>query len=153
MDVSQFFHRMLHAFDTPEPAPLPELDERLALGTLLVRAALTNDRYAVSEIARIDQLLSRLFELGPIEAAKMRAVCERIDRAAPDHVDLAHLIQNTVSAEARLDACEALWEVALADGALEDREAALIADVRDALGLDEADEDVARQRAEAALSN
>lgn len=153
MDVSQFFHRMLHAFDTPEPAPLPELDERLALGTLMVRAALTDHRYAVSEIARIDQLLSRLFDLGPIEAAKMRAVCERIDRGAPDHVDLAHLIQSTVSAEARLDACEALWEVALADGHLEDREAALIADVRDALGLDEQDERAARQRAEEALSN
>lgn len=153
MDVSQFFHRMLHAFDTPEPAPLPELDERLALGTLLVRAAMTDERYAVSEIAQIDKLLSRLFDLGPIEAAKMRATCERIDRGAPDNVDLAHLIQNTVSAEARLDACEALWEVALADGELEHREAELIRNVRDALGLDEQDELAARQRAEDALSN
>ncbi|MEL7014210.1 MAG: TerB family tellurite resistance protein [Pseudomonadota bacterium] len=153
MDVSQFFHRMFHAFDTPEPAPLPQLDERLALGTLLVRAAFTDDRYDVSEIAQIDKLLSRLFGLGPIDAAKMRAICEKLDRDAPDDVDLAHLIQNTVSAQTRLDACEALWEVALADGDLDQEEFALITDVRNALGLSEEDERAARARAEQALSN
>lgn len=153
MDVANFFHRILHAFDAPERAPLPSFDERLALGTLLVRAAMTNNHYAVSEIARIDTLLSRLFDMGPIEAAKMRAVCERLDREAPDHVDLAHLIQNTVRREARFDACEALWEVALADGDLEPREAVLIGEVRSALGLSEQEENEARQRAERALSN
>ncbi|MEM6483351.1 MAG: TerB family tellurite resistance protein [Pseudomonadota bacterium] len=153
MDVSQFFHRMLHAFDAPKPAPLPQMDERFALGTLLVRAAMTDDRYAVAEIAQIDRLLSRIFELGPIEAAKMRATCEKIDRGAPDHVDLALLIQSTVSAETRLDTCEALWEVALADGELDDGEVILIGDVRKALGLTEEDERIARGRAEQALSN
>ncbi|MEM6375732.1 MAG: TerB family tellurite resistance protein [Pseudomonadota bacterium] len=153
MDVAQFFHRMLHVFDTPKPAELPQLDERLALGTLLVQAAMTNDHYAVSEIARIDKILAQLFDLGPIEAAKMRAICERIDHGAPDHIDLAHLIQSTISHEARQDACTALWEVALADGDPEDRETALIQDVREALGLTQEEEALARQRAEASLSN
>ncbi|MEM7073478.1 MAG: TerB family tellurite resistance protein [Pseudomonadota bacterium] len=151
MDVGNLFHRLLHAFDAPEPPPLPEMDEKLALGALLVRAALSDHQYAFAEIKRIDRLLSRLFDLGPIEAAKMRATCERIEKSAPDHVDLAHLIQATVRMEARLDALEAMWEVALADGGLDPAEAALLEDVRKALGLRDEDGAEAQRRAAEAM--
>ncbi|WP_135503618.1 TerB family tellurite resistance protein [Roseovarius aestuariivivens] len=150
MDVAAFLHRLRHAFDAPAPPPLPELDEKLALGALLVRTAKSDRTYVLAEISKIDKLLARLFGLKPIEAAKMRATCERLDRAAPDTGRFAHLIRETVSFDARADALEALWEVVLADGDIRPAEEAMCDEVREALGLSHEDAETARVRAESA---
>lgn len=147
MDPKSFLHRLLHAFDAPEPAPLPEPDEKLALGTLLVRVAKSDLTYVFAEISQIDRLLTRLFGLGPIEAAKMRATCERLDKAAPATDKFAQIIRETVSLEARLDALEALWEVVLADGAVLSQEIEVISEVQRALGLSEEDSVAAKAKA------
>lgn len=152
MDVANFLHRLIHAFDTPEPPPLPEPDEKLALGALMVRVAMSDNTYKVDEISRIDRLLSRLYGLGPIEAAKMRAVSEKLEKAAPDTERFADIIRGTISFAARVDALEALWEVVLADGVRREEEIAVVDDVRVALGLSPEDSDSARTRAETELS-
>jgi len=140
--------RLFKAFSAPTPEPLPEPDEKLALGVLMVRVAKSDSNYKVSEISRIDRLLARLNGLKPIEAAKMRATCEKLDKAAPPADEFAHLIRETVSFAARIDALEALWEVVLADGERRDEEIAVVNEVREALGLSEADSDKARVIAE-----
>lgn len=144
-------NRILHAFDAPKPEPLPEPDAKLALGALMVRVAKSDANYQVSEISRIDKLLARLNRLKPIEAAKMRATCEKLDKAAPDTAKFGHLIRETVSMEARLDAIEALWEVVLADGVRRESELRVVEEVREALGLSEADSEQARATAEETL--
>ena len=144
-------NRILHAFDAPKPDPLPEPDAKLALGALMVRVAKSDANYQVSEISRIDTLLARLNRLKPIEAAKMRATCEKLDKEAPDTAKFGHLIRETVSMEARLDALEALWEVVLADGVRRESEQRVVEEVREALGLSEADSEQARATAEETL--
>lgn len=141
--------RILHAFSAPEPAVLPEPDARLALGALMVRVAKSDRDYKLSEISRIDLLLARLNRLKPIEAAKMRATCEKLDKQAPDTEEFGRLIRETVSLEARVDALEALWEVVLADGVRRPSELDVVEQVREALGLSHADSDRARDIAEA----
>ena len=141
--------RILNAFAAPKPQPLPEPDEKLALGALMVRVAKSDHTYKFSEISQIDRLLARLNGLKPIEAAKMRATCEKLDKAAPATEEFAHLIRETVSFEARIDALEALWEVVLADGKRREEELLVVGEVREALGLSEADSDKARMIAEA----
>lgn len=141
--------RILSALSSPEPAPLPEPDANLALGALMVRVAKSDHRYRFEEISRIDKLLIRLHRIGPIEAAKMRATCEKLEHQAPDTADLAHLICDTVSHEARCEALEALWEVVLADGHRRPEEIAVVDAAQDALGLSDHDNDSARARAEA----
>ena len=148
MDAKGLLHRILHAFDAPDPMPLPEPDEKTALGALMVRVAQSDHRYKLAEISRIDRLLSRMFGLGPIDAAKMRATCEKLEKAAPDTDRFAHLIRETVSFEARIDALEALWEVVLADGEVRDEELAAVEHAREAMGLSHADSDRARAIAE-----
>lgn len=148
MDAKTLFHRMLHTFTTPKSAPLPDPDEKLALGALMVRVAISDRGYQLAEISRIDQLLSRLYGLKPIEAAKMRAISEKLEKQAPSTDRFAHLIRETVSFEARVDALEALWEVVLADGAAEASELQVIEAAREALGLSEADSERARAVAE-----
>jgi uncharacterized tellurite resistance protein B-like protein len=148
MEAKALLHRLFHAFDAPKPVPLPEPDEKLALGALMVRVAKSDRVYRASEIGRIDRLLTRLFGLKPIEAAKMRATCEKLEKAAPGTDRFAHLIRETVSFEARVDALEALWEVVLSDGEAQADELAVLTEARDALGLSEDDEAKARALAE-----
>lgn len=140
--------RILGAFAAPEPEPLPKPDAKLALGALMVRVAKSDMNYQVSEISRIDLLLARLNRLKPIEAAKMRATCEKLDKQAPETQEFGRLIRETVSRADRVDALEALWEVVLADGVRRETELAVVEEVRQALGLTEEDSAVARATAE-----
>ncbi|WP_299843528.1 TerB family tellurite resistance protein [uncultured Roseovarius sp.] len=141
-------HRILNAFSAPEPEPLPEPDEKLALGALMVRVAKSDHNYQFEEISRIDRLLSRLFGLNPVEAAKTRATCEKLEHEAPETEHFARVIRETTSFQARLDALEAMWEVLLADGESHDEEAAVIEAARIAMGLSKSDSDTARETAE-----
>ncbi len=144
-------NRLLAALTAPKPAPLPEPDEKLALGALMVRVAKSDHSYRFEEISRIDRLLSRLHGIGPIEAAKMRATCEKLERAAPDTDALARLIREAVPRPARIDALEAMWEVVLSDGERRDEEIAVVDAAQEALGLSDAENDSARARAQAEL--
>ncbi|MCZ7676775.1 MAG: TerB family tellurite resistance protein [Roseovarius sp.] len=148
MEVKTLLQRLLHARRAPRPQPLPEPDEKLALGALMVRVAMSDRDYQLAEISRIDRLLGRLYGLGPIEAARMRATCEKLARAVPESDRFAHLIRETVSFEARTGALAALWEVVLADGSADPAELHVIEEVREALGLSEEDSAHARAAAE-----
>ncbi len=131
--------RILTLFQTHEPDPLPEPDAKLALGALMVRVAKSDAIYKFEEISLIDKLLAQMNGLGPIDAAKMRATCEKIEAAAPATRKFALLIRETVSFEARLEAHEALWAVMQADGVRREEELEIVILVREALGLSEAD--------------
>jgi len=148
MDAKTLLNRLFRNARTPKPQPLPEPDEKLALGALMVRAALSDRNYEAVEIGRIDRLLSRLYGLRPIEAAKMRATAEKLEKQAPETGRFAHIIRETVSFEARTDALEALWEVVLADGEVDAAELRAIEEMREALGLSESDSARARETAE-----
>ncbi|MEO3415456.1 TerB family tellurite resistance protein [Roseovarius sp. CAU 1744] len=140
--------RILHAFSAPKPEPLPKPDEKLALGALMVRVAKSDHHYQFEEISRIDRLLTRLFGLNPVEAAKTRAICEKLEREAPETEHFAHVIRETTSFQARINALEAMWEVLLADGENHDEEQAVIDAARVAMGLSVSDSDTARATAE-----
>lgn len=152
MEKTSLLHRLLHAFDAPEPPALPEPDEKLALGALMVRVAMSDHTYKFAEVHRIDLLLGRLYGLGPIEAAKMRATSERLEKEAPDTEKFGDILRKTVSFAARVDALEALWEVVLADGQRHEQELDVLEKVRLTLGLSPEDSDAARVRAETELS-
>ena len=142
------FSRILGAFAAPQPDPLPEPDARLALGALLVRVAKSDNIYRFEEISQIDRLLARLNDLNPVEAAKLRATCERLEAEAPDTSLFAAVIRDNVNMDQRLAALEALWRVVLVDGSGSDVELAVVEDVRIALGLDTTSSAAMRQKVE-----
>ncbi len=141
-------NRILTAFNASSPVPLPEPDEKLALGALMVRVAKSDHNYQFEEISRIDRLLTRIFRLNPVEAAKTRAICEKLEREAPETDRFAHVIRETTRFQARIDALEAMWEVLLADGKRREEELAVIEAARVAMGLSKSDSDTARETAE-----
>ena len=140
--------RILSVFSHHAPAPLPEPDARLALGALLVRVAKSDATYRVEEIARIDRILAAANDLNAVEAAKMRATCEKLEKQAPETERFAALIRETVTHEGRLEKLRALWQVTLADGLERPEEIGVIDTVREALGLSPEDNAAARAAAE-----
>ena len=143
--------RLLNGFRDTHTEPLPAPDEKLALGALMVRVAKSDHQYTVSEISLIDRILAQHFGLNPIEAAKMRATCEKLQAAAPESDEFAELIRKELSHDERMEALCDLWQVVLADGSEQKAEVDIVETVREALGLTEADGARAHQDAQRAL--
>uniref|UniRef100_UPI003519D68D tellurite resistance TerB family protein n=1 Tax=Pseudooceanicola sp. TaxID=1914328 RepID=UPI003519D68D len=120
------FGEFLRRLTAPSPAPLPEVDARLALTALLVRIARSDNHYAASEIARIDQIIAARYGLTPEAAGELRAQAEALEAEAPDTVRFTRAIKDAVPYEDRRSVIEALWQVALADGGRADEENALM---------------------------
>ena len=139
--------RILSALRASKPDPLPEPDAKLALGALMVRVAKSDDSYRVEEIQRIDRTLARANNIGPIEAAKMRATCERLEALAPETDSFAALIRETVPREGRLETLNALWQVLKADGLERPEEVRVVTATCAALGLTNEDNENARAAA------
>ena len=129
------------------PKPLPQPNAQLALGALLVRVALADRNYRASEIGQIDRILAQTFGLKPIEAAKLRATCEALERDAPGTPEFTRILREEVDYNDRKALGEAMWQVALSDGARNDDEEIQLVAIETALGL--SDEDMANARAKA----
>lgn len=119
--------------------PLPQPNAQLALGALLVRVAFADETYRASEIGQIDRILAKTFGLGPIEAAKLRATCEKLEHDAPETPEFARILRDEVDYAHRLALGEAMWSVALADGQRHEREELQVEVIEKALGLTAAD--------------
>lgn len=147
--------RLTALFSAPpaaQPKPLPPNDVPHALGALLVRVARSDDHYAVQEISQIDQILAKFHDLGPVDAAKLRAECERLERFAPDTDDFALMLCAHVDYDARLSMTEALWEVVYADGTSKQSEEDMMEVTQNLLAISPADCRAARARAAQNLS-
>jgi uncharacterized tellurite resistance protein B-like protein len=143
------FADFLKRLTVSQREPLPDADARLALTALLVRIARADGVYHDSEVARIDRLLVHRYGLGPFEAAALRRRAETLEGEAPDTVRFTRAIKDAVPLEDRNAVIEALWELALADGARDEEEDALIRLVANLIGITDRDSALARQRVEA----
>jgi len=90
------FERILSILRAPAAdfTAMPEADARHALGALLVRVAKADGAYLFQEIEEIDHLLADLYDLNAVEAARMRAECEKLEEAMPDTNELAHILSD-----------------------------------------------------------
>ncbi len=131
---------------TKPDTPLPPLDARLAVGALLVRLAKIDAHYAVEEIAQIDMILARAHDLNPVEAAKLRATCEKLEAEAPETETFTQMVQDGVPYDARSEVYEALWQVGLADRTLRPEEEELLGAIASALGITASDAAAAADR-------
>lgn len=121
------FTRLLDHLRRPARAlPLPEADARHLLGALMVRVAEADAALKFEELRKIDRLLAASLGLGPLDAARLRADCERLARALPPTAELGPLLAKAIPTAQRAELREALRQVAEADGDWDPREAALI---------------------------
>lgn len=125
----------------PEPTP------QLALGALLVRVAMADREYQAPEVAAIDKILSATFDLKPLDAAKLRATCEALERHAPGTAEFTDILRETVSYADRLGLAMAMWQVLLADGEHVGIEEDVLHQIETALGITPEDSADIRTRA------
>lgn len=124
-----FFPTRKEAPDLPEPTPV------LALGALLVRVAFADREYRVEEVAAIDRILATSFNIGPLEAAKLRATCEALERDAPGTDEFTELLHEKVLYGERKTFAGAMWQVLLADGDHNPLEERVLHQIEAALGI------------------
>ena len=139
-------NKFFQSFRPKEPPPDPDPDAELALGALLVRVAKSDRMYKFEEISLIDRILARMYSHNAIEAARVRATCEKLHAAAPETDTFGKLIRETTTLPERLAALDALWEVVLADDEESEGEIKIVEDARRAMGLSAADSEAARKR-------
>ena len=144
--------KLFQAFRPQQNASLPDPDAELALGALMVRIARSDRDYQLEEISLIDRILAQLYGHDAIEAAKVRATCEKLHAAAPETDTFARLIRETTGLEERLAALEALWQVVLADDREHEGEIRIVGDACKAMGLSGVDNDRARAKARQRLA-
>lgn len=143
--------KLFQAFRPPQQTTLPDPDAELALGALMVRVAQADRDYKLEEISLIDKILARLYQHNAIEAAKVRATCEKLHAAAPETDTFGKLIRETTDLKERLAALDALWEVVLADGNSDEGEMKIVEEARIAMGLSFKDSQIARERVQLRL--
>ncbi len=131
----------------PTPNPLPQPNAQLALGALLVRVALANRQYLASEVAQIDRILATTFAIKPLDAAKLRAECEALERHAPGTPEFTEILRQEVPYSERFALAEAMWSVAMADGHRDNDEEQQLLAIETALGLSDEDIETARKTA------
>jgi len=131
------FERILTLFSPVNRyrTPLPEADAKHALGALLVRVAQADKAYLFQEIERIDRILAKRFDLNPLEAAKMRAGCERLSDEMPETEALIAVLHDAIDVKEREATLFALWQVVFSDGQMHETEDDLVTLVRVTLGV------------------
>ncbi|MBB5722709.1 putative tellurite resistance protein B-like protein [Loktanella ponticola] len=127
-----------------DPAPLPDVDARLALGALLVRLARADGDYQDVEVQRIDRILSKRYGLSDAETTALRSDCETLETEAPDTVRFTRAIKDSVAYEDRRAVISAMWEIVLADGERDAEENSLMRMVAPMLGVTDQDSNAAR---------
>ena len=152
----EIIDRILARFHKTAPVqtPLPEPDANMALVALMIRVAKADKSYAVQEIAKIDKLITELFGHNPVEAAKMRATCEKLEAAAtcekleaaaPHEGHFAKLIHDSLPKSKRLNALRALHSIMRADGVERPEEENVLIETSAALGFKSLPADLARK--------
>ncbi|SEN60370.1 Uncharacterized conserved protein, tellurite resistance protein B (TerB) family [Loktanella fryxellensis] len=130
------FERLLSLFHPDRSVtPLPDADARHALGALMVRAAKVDRAYLFEEVEEIDHVLSHMYGLNAVEAAKMRARCEKLEEAMPDTDTLARVLHDAIPLGEREAAVKSLWMVVLSDGGERPEEGELLHQIERTLGV------------------
>lgn len=122
-----------------EKKTLPEPTPQLALGALLVRIAMSDRDYRASEVGSIDKILAGTFDLKPLEAAKLRATCEALERHAPGTPEFAEILREAVPYADRVDLATSMWQVLLADAVHAAIEEETLHQIETAMGISPAD--------------
>ncbi len=144
--IATMFADFLSRLTKPDPDPLADSDARLALTALLVRIARSDGAYETSEKERIAAICEARYGLSGADATELLASAEGLESEAPDTIRFTRAIKDAVVYEDRIAVIEALWQVALADGARDAKEDALIRMASSFLGVSDMDSAQARRR-------
>jgi uncharacterized tellurite resistance protein B-like protein len=119
---------------------------QLALTALLIEAAYCDDHFTQAERAVIAQLIERRFNLDQSDARALLAAGEAAVVESAELFHFTRIINERLSFEERGGLVEMLWEVAYADGVLDEYEDSLLRRVCGLIYVPDPERGMARQR-------
>ena len=119
---------------------------QLALAALLIEAAYSDDRFDEAEQAVIASLIERRFNLSHSDAQALLAAAEATASESAELFHFTRIINQRLSFEERVELIEMLWEVAYADGVLDQYEDSLLRRVGGLVYVPDRERGTARQR-------
>jgi uncharacterized tellurite resistance protein B-like protein len=134
------------AGSVPSNAVGPRDELQLALAALLIEAADSDHHFDAKERSVIAQLLERRFKLSHSEASSLLAAGEREADQAVELFHFTRIINERLSFEQRVELVEMLWEVAYADGVLDQYEDSLLRRIGGLIYVPDRERGMARQR-------
>lgn len=142
------FDRIAKFFDQldGDAAAATQDDLPLAAAALLLEAARTDDAVTGAERTHIIAAVRRRFDLTGAEAETLFEEARAQTRGASHLYDYVRIINDHCPPEQRLWIIEMLWEVAYADGALNDLESNLLRRLGGLLAVSDIERGAARKR-------
>ncbi len=132
-------------------APRARDDLQVAAAALMVEAALMDDRFEASERDKITELLKARFELSDSDAEALLATARAQVGRSSQLFGFTRVVADRFSHDERVELMEMLWQVAYADGRLDDFEANLMRRLAGLIHVSDRDSGEARKRALAHL--
>ena len=126
-------------------------DLQMAAAALLVEAALMDERFEESERAKIVELLTARFELSDSETEELLETARRRVDQSVQLFCFTRVVKDGFSHDERCELMEMLWQVAYADGRLDDYEANLMRRIAGLIHVSDRESGQARKRALARL--
>lgn len=123
-------------------------DYRVAAAALLVHVAHVDGAVDPAEQIRLRSLVEQRFGLDPARAHQLIMQASADEREAVDLYHFTSVLKRNLDETARQNVVEALWDMAYADGKLDELEESVVARVAELLGVSPRQRVEARQRAE-----
>lgn len=141
--VRSFFSRLSGGEPTEA---FGEGDYRLAAAALLVHALTTDGKMSAKESRKLHAVLKQRFALDDAGAAALIAEASVMEGEAVDIYHFTRLLNRTLDEQGRLSIVEMMWEMAYADGRVNEFEDNLLWRASDLLGISTRDRMLLRHR-------
>ena len=143
--IEKFLGNLVQGTDAPE---LDEEQLRVAGAALLVHCANADGKRTSEEDAKLRQILASWFELTSADVDEVIAVAERQERDAVDLHRFTRVLHAQLDRDARRAMVRRLWDIAAADGRIDQDERHLVSRIAGLLDVELRDTVAARRAAE-----
>ncbi|MFZ0494340.1 MAG: TerB family tellurite resistance protein [Methylocella sp.] len=123
-----------------------EEDYRLAAVALLIHVANVDGQTDLAERRRLKTIIAERFGLDAKAASELITMGEQSDREAVDLYHFTSVLKRTLDDNGRQKIVEMLWDIAFADGVVDEFEENTIWRIAELLGVSTRDRVLARQR-------
>jgi uncharacterized tellurite resistance protein B-like protein len=128
------------------PERSPEDGMRIAAAALLLEAATVDDRLDDAERETIERVVERRFGMAAGEARALVAAAQQARDRTAQIFGFTRTLNERLTPPQRAEFVEMLWEVALADGALDPLEDTLLRRIAGLIHVPDRERGMARQR-------
>ena len=128
------------------PRKFGEDDYRVAAVALLVHIADADGVTDAAESRRLKALVKERFDLDAAEAAALIKAAEQSEREAVDFYQFTHILKRHLDDEGRHKIIEMMWDMAFADGNVDEIEENTVWRIAELLGVSNRDRVLLRQK-------